>query len=322
MDRLRLTKILGACCSVFFMTLIIIISPAWCASYPAKTISLVTTAPGGTSDAHARILAEIASKDLGVPIIIVNKPGPGGVLAATFVSNEKPDGYTFLVTQSGTFTSNFAVFPNLSYTRADFTPAFMSIIVPANIGVRADSPYKTLKDFLDGAKKNPGKLRSGSTSPSISIIWEGLLRGQGLDVTHLMYKGGPDVVLALMGGHIDCAVDSLTPMLSHVESGQLRPVASISSKRNKNYPNVPTLHELGYSFFSRDLWNGFFGPANLPPLIAAKFVSSFEKALALPNVQERLEKVGTFANFMGPKEFPAFIEDEYKFYMGLAKQKK
>src|SRR3990172_2483021 len=168
---------------------LLLLSPGWGLDYPTKPINLIASASaGGPSDLHARILAEATTKDLGVPVVVVNKPGPGGALGASFVANEKPDGYTFLVTQSGTLTSNFVLFPNLPYKRADLLPLFRSIVIPCFMAVRFDAPWKTFKDFMDDAKKNPGKLRSGAASANISLLWEGLLKQTGSDVTHLMYK--------------------------------------------------------------------------------------------------------------------------------------
>ena len=309
---------------MIFSSQFLFFSFAWGVDYPTKPITLVISATaGGPSDLHARILAEVASKDLGVPVVIVNKPGPGGALAASHVKNEKPDGYTFLVTQSSTLTSNFALFPDLPYKRTDFIPVFQSITVPVNIGTKADSPWKSLKDLLAEAKKSPGKLRSGSASASITLVWEGLLKREGIDMTHMLYKGAPDSLRAVLGGHIDCNCDALTPMLSHIEAGKLRLLASISSKRNKNFPDILTLKELGFTDFSRDFWNGFFAPAGLPEPIIEKFVQAFEKASSQPDVQAKLEKVGVFANFKGPKEFADFVNEEYNFYMSIApKQKK
>ncbi len=295
----------------------------WGLDYPTKTINLVVSAtPGGPSDLHARILGEVVSKELGVPIVIINKPGPGGALGAAFVASEKPDGYTFLVTQSGTMTSNFALFPSLSYKRTDLVPVFRSIIVPAAVAVKADSPWKTFQDFIDAAKKNPGKFRSGINSANISLLWEGLLRQAGLDITRLTYKGAADSLLALMGGHVDISMDAVTPMVPHVEGGKIRLAATIGKARNKHYPNVPTLSEFGYQSFSRDMWNGFYAPAGLPQPIMDKFAQAFKKAISLPNVQPQLEKTGVFAGFMEPKEFANFVDEEYKFYMDLAKQQK
>jgi len=297
-------------------------SSVWGQDYPTKPINLIVSATaGGPSDLHARILAEAASKELGVPIVAINKPGPGGALAASFVANEKPDGYTFLVTQSGTMTSNFALFPDLPYKRSSLVPVFRSVLVPCNVAVKADSRWKTLKDFFDEAKRNPGKLRSGACSANISLIWEGLLKQQGLDIAHLMYKGAPDSLLAVLGGHIDCNCDALTPMLSHIEAGKLRLLASISSKRNKDYPDIPTLYELGFRDFSKDLWNGFLAPAGLPQPIMDKFVQAFQKVLSQPSIQAQLEKVGVPASFVGPNEFANLIDEEYRFYMEIAKQK-
>lgn len=292
------------------------------ADYPTKPINLIVgAAPGGPLDTHARILGEVASKELGVPVVIINKAGPGGALAASTVATEKPDGYSFLVTSSATMTANFAIFPNLSYKKTDLVPVFMSMIVPITIAVKADSPHKTLKELLDAARKNPGKIRSGSYSPTISLVWEGLIRQQGVDVTHMMYKGASDAFVAVMGGHIDCYLEALTPMVSQIEAGKIHLLAFIGSQRNKKYPDVPTLKELGYTSFSRDFWSGFYAPAGLPEPIMNKIVRVFEKVLSLPDVQARMDKAGVVPQFMGPKEFADFVEDQYKFYMELAKQK-
>ena len=309
-------------CVVILSFFLLFSSSVWGLDYPTKTINLVVSAtPGGPSDLHARILGEVVSKDLGVPIVIVNKPGPGGSLGAAFVAKEKPDGYTFLVTQSGTMTSNFALFPDLPYKRTDLLPVFKSIAVPCNAAVKADSPWKTFQDFTDAARKNPGKLRSGINSANISLLWDGLLKQAGLDVTCLMYKGAADSLLALMGGHVDISMDSVTPMVPHIEAGQIRLVATIGTERNKYYPAVPTLSELGYKTFSRDMWNGFYAPAGLPQPIMDKFVQAFKKAIFLPSVQTQLEKAGVFVSFMEPKEFAQLVDEEYKLYTGLAKQK-
>jgi tripartite-type tricarboxylate transporter receptor subunit TctC len=308
--------------AIFFCHVFLLCS-AWGLEYPTKPINLVVAATaGGPSDVHARILAEAASKELGVPFVIINKAGPGGALAASYVANEKPDGYTFLVTQSSTMTSNFSLFPNLSYKRTDFFPLFMSIVVPVNIAVKSDSPYRTLRDFLEAAKKQPGKLKSGSASPGITLVWKGLLKREGIDITHMLYKGAPDSLLAVLGGHIDCNCDALTPMVPHVEAGKLRLLASISSKRNKYHPDVLTLRELGYSDFSKDFWNGFFAPAGIPQEIVEKIVPVFHRAASLPHVQGQLEKAGVFTNFLAPKEFAALIDEELSFYAALAKENK
>jgi tripartite-type tricarboxylate transporter receptor subunit TctC len=198
----------------------------------------------------------------------------------------------------------------------------MSNIVPVNIAVKADSPWETLKDFVDAAKKNPGKLRSGSASAAITMVWEGLLRQEGIDVTHLMYKGAADSVVAIMGGHIDIFVDALTPIVSQVDARQIRLLAAMSSKRNKNYQDIPTLKEIGYSKFSKDFWNGFFAPTGLSDPIMKKIVHTFEKALSQTDVRTRLEQAGVIPNFMGPKDFSKTIDEQYEFYMEVSKQKK
>jgi tripartite-type tricarboxylate transporter receptor subunit TctC len=297
-------------------------SDAWSLEYPTKAINLVASATaGGPADLHARIAGEAASKELGVPLVVINKPGPGGALGASFVANEKPDGYTLLVTQSGTMTSNFALFPNLPYKRTDLVPLFRSIVIPCFIAVRTDAPWKTFKEFIDAARANPGKLRSGAASANLSLLWEGFSRQAKMDVVHLMYKGAPDSLLALMGGHIDVFTDAVTPMVPHIESGKIRLLATMGSKRFKNYPDVPTLAEYGYPSFGKDMWNGFYGPAKFPQPITEKLVPVFRKVLADSKVQSQIERVGLFVDYLGPQDFANLIEDEYRFYMELAKQK-
>jgi tripartite-type tricarboxylate transporter receptor subunit TctC len=296
------------------------ISVGYPADYPTKPINfIVSVTAGGPSDVHARLLADAGSKELGVPIVVTNKGGAGGALAATYVSNEKPDGYTLLVTQSGTMTSNFALFPNLTYKRADFVPLFRSILVPCNFAVRMDSPLKTFQDFINLAKSNPGKVRLGLNSANIGLIWEGISKHEGIDVTSLMYKGAADSLYALVGGHVDILADPLTAMEAHIKAGKIRLLASISSKRNKNYPDVPTLYELGYHEYARDFWNGFYAPAGAPQPIADRFVQAFERVMSQPAVLVGLEKIGVLPGFMGPKEFSNLIDEEYRFYTGLGK---
>jgi tripartite-type tricarboxylate transporter receptor subunit TctC len=188
--------------------------------------------------------------------------------------------------------------------------------------VRSDSPWKTFHDLVDAVKRNPGKFRSVTASATLTLLWESLLKEQGLDVTHLMTKGAVETLLAVMGGHAEIMIEGVTPAVPHIEEGKIRLLACVSSKRNKNFPEVPTLDELGYRSFSRDFFNGFYAPSGLPQPMMDKFVKAFEKVLSQPSVQAQLKKIGVFADFMGPKEFGKLIDEEYDFYMKLAKEKK
>jgi len=308
---------------IIFSFNFLFLSPVWGLDYPNKPINLVVPfGPGGPADLQARILAEPASKELGVPIVVVNKPGPGGALGASLVAKEKPDGYTFLVAPTGTLTSNFFIFPDLPYKKEDFTPLIMVSIIPCIVAVKADSSWTTFKDFVEAAKKNPGKVRSGAAAASLNLLWEGLLKHAGLDVTHLMYKSGALSVVALMGGHIDVIADSLGPLISHIEAGKVRPLAVIGSKRIKDYPNIPTLYEFGYKSFSRDFQMAFYAPAGLPQPVMEKFVKAFEKVFLQPNVQDQIEKTGVIPTFMGPKELSKVMDEDYKFFRDLVKGQK
>jgi tripartite-type tricarboxylate transporter receptor subunit TctC len=312
----------GLFCGAVLSFIVVTYVPGWSLDYPTKSINLVVAStPGGPSDLHARILAEAGSKELGVPMVIVNKPGIGGGQAATYVIKEKPDGYTFLVTQSGTTTSNFALFQDLVYKRTDLVPLFRAIIIPCFVAVRADAPWKSFQDLLDAAKKTPGKIKSSSASANITLLWEGLVKQAGVDFTHLPYKGSSENMLALLGGHTDVYLDNITAILPHVEAGKIRLLIAISSKRFKTYPDIPTFSEFGYSNFSRDMWNGWYAPKGLSKPIMERFVSAFRKVLSQPSVDAQLERVGLFGGFLPPEEFAALIEEEYQLYMDVAKQR-
>lgn len=297
-------------------------SLVWGSDYPTKAINLVVPfAPGGPADIQTRILAEAATKELGVPIVIVNKAGPGGALGASLVAKEKPDGYTFLVATGGTITCNPVLLRDLPYKKTDFVPLFISSLTPSGVAVKTESPIKHFRDFLDMAKTNPGKFRSGCSAATISLLWESLLKQEKLDVSHLTYKGAALSVQALMGGHVDILPEAILPFLSHLEAGQVRLLVVFGKNRMKNYPDVPTFYELGYQKFSKEFYHVFLAPVGLPQPIKEKFTKAFEKVSSQREVQIQIERAGLIPVFMGPKETSDLMDEEFKFYSSVIEQK-
>jgi tripartite-type tricarboxylate transporter receptor subunit TctC len=289
--------------------------------FPTKPIQMVVgMSPGGPADTSARIIAEEASKELGVPVVVVNKPGASGSISASLVARAKPDGYTILVGMTGSLSVAWALNPDVPYKLSDFAPISRHTIFPLVIAVKAESPWKTFKEFIEDAQKNPGKFKSGSDGGGTSLDWEYLLKNLNLDVKHVLYKGASPNFTALLGGHIDISAIASTPILPQLEAKKMRLLAC--SSRMKEFPDTPTLSELGYPEASRDFWNGFLAPANTPQAIVEKLSEVFQKALNKPSVQEQLMKIGVNPSFQGPKEFGEFLQKEYEIYTRWGQQYK
>jgi tripartite-type tricarboxylate transporter receptor subunit TctC len=321
---LLIKKLVGLFLAVLSFNFLLFVSSPWGLDYPSKPINFVVPwGPGGPSDVQARMLAEAGKKELGVPIVVINKPGPAGALGTSLVAKEKPDGYTFLVCPTGTLTAVPWLIPDLPFKMTDFTPVFTYATVQNYVAVRTDAPWKTFQDFLGAAKKNPGKLRSGCAGPTINLIWEVFVKQEGLEIKHLMYKSGAESILAVLGGHTDVDIDMLPPLVPHLEAGKLRLLVGLGAKRNNKYPDVPTLYELGYKMFSKDrVTMSVFAPTGLPKPILEKFVEAFKKVLSQSNVKNEFEKTDIIITFKGPEELSKDMDEDYKFWGELSKQKK
>jgi tripartite-type tricarboxylate transporter receptor subunit TctC len=188
------------------------------------------------------------------------------------------------------------------------------------IAVRWVAPWKTFKDFIEEAHKNPGKFKSGSDGGGTSLEWEYILKHLNLQVTHVLYKGASPNFAALLGEHIDISAIASTPILPQLEAKKMRVLAC--SSRMKEFPDTPTLTELGYPEASRDFWNGFLAPAKTPRAVVEKLSGAFKRALDKPSIQEQMGKIGVNPSFQGPKEFGEFLQREYEIYTKWGQQYK
>jgi tripartite-type tricarboxylate transporter receptor subunit TctC len=251
--------------------------------YPTKPINFVIGYPaGGTTDVCARPLVMAASKILGQPIVVLNKPGGGSAVAVASLKIEKPDGYTIGILPSGAVLSQHM--RKVPYDSAkDFTPIMQYAVYLYGLVVRSDSPWKTFKEFIDYAKANPGKVRYSTAGPGTPqhLVMERLALKEKIKWTHIPFQGGGPAVTALLGGHVE-ASSQTTEWKAHVEAGRLRLLAVYGEKRMADFPNVPTLLELGYDITAASLIS-IVGPKGVSPQIVETLHGAFKKAMEDPD---------------------------------------
>ena len=250
--------------------------------YPSRPIEyLVGYPPGGVQDPQARGLCKAAEKYLGQPLVVVNKPGVSGALAMTYLASQKNDGYT--LGQLATSVFNFVpFFEKVTYKPEDFSYIMGFGFHLHGLSVRADAPWNTFRDFLDYAKKNPGKVKYASYSPiSItSMVMDLIAKEEGIDWTHIPYKGDGPSITALLGGHID-AVAVASGQVPYLRSNQLKLLVIFNSYEFKEFPKVPTLKAMGYKFpmlSTMATYTGVAGPKGMKPEIRQKLEDAFTKA--------------------------------------------
>jgi tripartite-type tricarboxylate transporter receptor subunit TctC len=280
-------------------------------SFPNKPIKLICPWPaGGSTDAVMRAIADSSSKVLGQQVMVENKPGASGMLGPNELVRAAPDGYTL-----SQLTIAVARLPHMQ--KMQFDPlrdfSFIACLTGYTFGivVRADSPFKTIKDLVNFAKANPGKLTYGSTGVGVTphLAVEELAGKAEIQLIHVPFKGGADGMQALLGGHIMAHSDS-TSWAPHVDSGAARLLATYGSKRTKRWPNVPTLFELGYETVS-DSPFGIAGPRGIDPVIVRKLQDTFKQTLSDAAVLAILERYDQPVIWMDSEQFGKFILDTY-----------
>jgi len=285
----------------------VMLSAAPCyAQYPARPITLlVPWVAGGGSDIVLRVLAESAAKQLGQRIIIENKPGAGGALAAQHMANTaKPDGYTIAQLPLGVFR-----LPHMANTPFDPVNDLTWILNIAGyqfgVSVRADAPWKTWDEFIGFVKKNPGKLifSSPGSGTSLHLTMEDLSQRLGLDWVHVPYKGGAESSVALRGGQVQAHAG--TPTWEWVEAGHTRPLVMWGNERSPRAPHIPTLKEL-YGIVANSPW-GIGGPKGMDPKITRILHDAFRRAMDDPAVQKAIERAGMESYYMTGGDYMKWV---------------
>ena len=289
-------------------------------TYPSKPIKFVVPwAPGGATDQIARILAQPLSQSLGQSIVVENKGGAGGNIGTAAFVKEKADGYTILLTTSSTHAAGPHLYKSQGFdVHKDFTPVIFVASVPNVMVVPANSPWNSIKDIVNAAKKEPGKYTYGSAGigGSQHLAGANFKTITGVDIRHVPYKGSGPAAVDLIAGHIDMMVD--TGSLGSVRAGRLKPLAVASKKRLEVLPNVPTFAEAGFPMLA-SAWYGVMLPANAPADVVARLNKELNKALQNAEVRKRLHELGAEIGGGTADEFGKFAASEIKRYEGIVR---
>lgn len=287
-------------------------------TYPTKPVSLIVGfAAGGSADNLARLLAQKLGSSLGQSVIVDNKPGAGATIATAFVAASKPDGYTLLMVTSG-HAGSAALYPKLHYdTLKSFEPIAKVGASPVVIVVPASAPYRQLKDVIDAARKNPGKLNyaaGGGGATTTSLAAEFLKSEAKIDMLMVPYKGSGPALTALLSGEVDLGFDIPSSALPHIQSGKLRPLAVTTKTRSSVLPDVPTVADQGMAGFEVTGWFGVLAPAGTPPAVVARLNKEINTVLSDPETKGKLQNLGIEAAIGSPADFGKLIASDTRRY--------
>ncbi len=290
-------------------------------TYPNQPIQLIVPmAPGDTVDLAGRAIGTELAKILKTPVIVNNKPGGGSTVGADFVAKGKKDGYTLLFANSNIYYAHAMNPGDVPYNPlTDLDPLCLAVSTPLTVAVNADAPWKTFQELVDYMKKNPGKIRASSTGIggvghfNIEVI----MQETGAAINMIPYKGASPAMTALMGGHVDMSVLSLSLIHPQLQAGKLR--ALLISRKAPEFPNVPTLKQLGYKNDISSVLFAFYGPAGLPDPVKKALASPLERAVKSPEVVKAMEKLGALEDYLPGPEFKKMMANEYEMVKRLLK---
>ena len=290
------------------------IVPVAAADYPTKPIRLVVPfPPGGTTDILARAVAQKLSETWNQQVIVDNRPGAGGNIGSDLVAKAAPDGYTLVMGTVGTHAINPNLYAKMPYDHVkDFAPVILVAGVPNVLVVNPSLPVHSVKELIDYAKANPGKLNFASSGNGTSIHLSGELfkTMAGVQMTHVPYKGSSPALADLMGGQVQLMFDNLPSSLGLIKGGKLRAIAVTSTTRAAALPDVPTIAESGLPGFEASSWFGVLAPAGTPHEIVAKLNGTIAAWLATPEAKEKLLAQGAIAAGGSPDDFARHIDRE------------
>ena len=284
--------------------------PAWAPERPVRLI--VGFAAGGSTDVTARLVAAALGERLGQPVVVENRPGAGGNIAAEAAARAAPDGHTLLMGVSGILAANPALYRNLPFDPVrDFAPISQIAFIPNLVVVHPDLPAADLAGFVAHAKANAGRVHYGSAGNGTSLHLAGALLAAraGLALVHVPYRGGAPATTDLLSGKIQMLASPLVEVVAHVQAGRLRPLAVTTARRSPLLPDVPTVAET-IPGFEVALWNGLLAPAGTPPPAIARFAAEAAAALRGAELRNKLAEQGSEPAPSTPEEFARFIRAE------------
>ena len=285
--------------------------PAFAQSYPAKPIRMIVPFPaGGATDILARALSQKLGEKIGQTVVVENRPGAGGTIGADAASKSIADGYTLLLATSSTHSIGPAINPKIPYNaETDFTPIAYVASSPNVVVVPNTLPVKTMREFIDYARKNPGKLNYASSGNGtiVHLTTEYFKAQSDTFILHIPYRGTALAIPDLVSGKVDVMFDSFVTGMPHVKDGKLRALAVTSAKRSALAPDMPTVSEVLPGFESVT-WFGLYGPKNMPADLTAKVNQAVNSALADSDVKERFARLGAEPTGGTPQAFAAMVK--------------
>jgi tripartite-type tricarboxylate transporter receptor subunit TctC len=273
--------------------------------------------PVGATDVVARVFADRLQQRMGQSFTVENRAGAAGQIAAAAFARAPADGYTLMFTTAAPITVAPLISDKLQYDpRKDFVPVAVVAVQPVWVVVNANSPHKSLSDLVTQAKGNPGKLTYGTSGvgTELHLAAEAVARSAAIQLVHVPFRGGGEVITALLGSQVDFAALSTASIAGAVRQGTLRLLAVSSPQRMADFPDVPTFAELGHASATMVPWWGLMAPAGTPPAVVARLTHELEAASKDESVRERLKATFVQIEFAGPQEFARRLEAETKLY--------
>ncbi len=283
-------------------------------TWPSKPIRIVLQfPPGGATDLVARILAQHLTASLGQTVVVENKPGADGLIAAEYVIRAEPDGHTFFMAtntpmmQIPLLKKNPPYDPMTSFSPVTLIGRYIFVMV-----ANSKLPYKTASELIAYGRQNPGKLNFGSHSGVTQLMFSRISKQNDIQMNLIPYKGEAPNVNDLLGGHVQFTFVSTISTMQHISDGKLIPMAMLLNKRSPLLPNVPTVSEAGLPSLGAESWAALFGPAKLPPAIATKMSESIREAMANSEVRARIERQGFDLEGSTPAQLGAYVSSQLK----------
>jgi tripartite-type tricarboxylate transporter receptor subunit TctC len=278
--------------------------------YPSRPITFVSVfGPGSASDTICRIVADPLSAALKVPVIVEDRPGADGVVAAQYVQHAAPDGYTLMMATNSPLSADPFLLKDVSYDPVkDFTPVSRVGSFTLMLVINPSLPFHSVKDLVDYAKANPGKLSFASGNTAGIVGGKTLAHWAGIDLLHVPYKSSPPAMEDVIAGRVSMMFADFTVAMPHVSAGQVRSLAITRLKRSPLFPDLPTMDEAGIEGFDLDAWAGLVAPAGTPPAVAAKLNAALRPIIDGPDVQAKFKNVGFQGFSSTPGEFGDYIK--------------
>lgn len=303
----------------WLLVALLVASAAHAETFPSKPIRVIVPFPAGSAtDGQARLIGAHFQAKFGHGFIVENMPGATGAIAARTLARAAPDGYTLMISTVSTHSANPYLYNNLGYDPiADFTPVALIARAPSTMVVRAETPFRTLQDFVAFAKANPGKLNFAYGNMG-SLAGGAMLNAYaGIKTIAVSYRGTPQATTDLLGGRIDFVVMDASPTQEHVKAGSLRALATTGVSRVEAFPDAPTMIESGYPDFVLLSWQGLHGPAGMSGEIVATLNQAVREAVNTPEGKRFFAAYGSETGAMTLAEFAAFVKEELKRWEGI-----